>query len=91
MSQQPDPQGDKKDGGRSGRLSMEAKYHLRQELNLNARRKCDDSIRAFAECAEKNGLGVVFFCRDKNTAMNECLHQYTNEAAFNEFRKSKNK
>ena len=41
--------GDRKDDGRSGRLSMEAKYHLRQELNLIARKACDDSIRTFAE------------------------------------------
>jgi hypothetical protein len=40
---------DRKDDGRASRLSMEAKYHLRQELNLVARRSCDDSIKSFAE------------------------------------------
>eukprot|EP00613_Pedinella_sp_CCMP2098_P003139 CAMPEP_0171639018 /NCGR_PEP_ID=MMETSP0990-20121206/29402_1 /TAXON_ID=483369 /ORGANISM="non described non described, Strain CCMP2098" /LENGTH=92 /DNA_ID=CAMNT_0012212553 /DNA_START=46 /DNA_END=324 /DNA_ORIENTATION=+ len=75
--------------GTSGRLSMEAKYHLRQELNLIARNKCDETIKTFAECAQANGLGVVFFCRQKNNAMNECLHQFTNEDAFEEFKRSK--
>jgi hypothetical protein len=39
----------KSQDGSSGRLSMEAKYHLRQELNLIAREKCDSHIRSFAE------------------------------------------
>ena len=50
------------------RLSMEGKYHLRQELNHIARKNCDDQLRAFAECAKANGLGVVLFCRSQNNA-----------------------
>ena len=50
------------------RLSMEAKYHLRQELHHIARKNCDEHLRAFAECAKANGLGVVLFCRSQNNA-----------------------
>jgi len=39
-----------------------------QELNLIARTKCDDQIKAFADCAKSNGLMVVFNCRSHNTA-----------------------
>jgi COX assembly protein 1 len=60
-----------------------------QELNQIARKKCDDDIKAFAKCAEVNGLMVVFRCREHNNAMNNCLHQYTNEAAFDAFRRAK--
>ena len=66
MSNAPEVQGTARDGGRDGRLSMEAKYHLRQELNLKARTKCDDPIKAFAECANQSGLMVVFNCREHN-------------------------
>ena len=62
-----------------------------QELNLSARKKCDEKIKAFAECANTNGLMVVFRCREHNDAMNNCLHQYTNEAAFDAFRRAKAK
>jgi COX assembly protein 1 len=62
-----------------------------QELNLVARKKCDEKIKAFADCAEVNGLMVVFRCREHNDLMNNCLHQYTNEAAFDVFRRAKAK
>jgi hypothetical protein len=64
---------------------------LRQELNDIALTKCRDITAQFAECARANGYLVAFRCREQNHAMNECLHQYTNEEQFAVYREKREK
>jgi hypothetical protein len=64
---------------------------LRQELNDIALTKCRDITAQFAECARANGYLVAFRCREQNHAMNECLHQYTNEEQFTVYREKREK
>ena len=79
------------DPGRDGRLSWSkrAEYEARKELSAIATKKCDSTLAAFAKCAETNGLLVVFNCREENRKMNACLNQYTNDAAFEEYKRQR--
>lgn len=78
---------------RSSRLSWsnQAEHKLRQELSDIAIAKCRDVSEKFAECAKANGFKVVFKCRDHNKALNECLHQFTNDEQFEIYRKKREK
>lgn len=78
-----------KDTARDSRLrwSKRAEQHLRDELAYYARQQCKDVMGVFADCAKAHGMWVVLRCREENRKMNECLHEYTNEAKFEEWRK----
>ena len=62
---------------------------LREINNERALSLCKDKLKAFADCAKEKGLMVVVSCRKQNTAMNKCLQSYTNEDAFQEWKKSR--
>ena len=62
---------------------------LREINNERALSLCEDKLKAFADCAKEKGLMVVVSCRKQNTAMNKCLQSYTNEDAFQEWKKSR--
>jgi hypothetical protein len=62
---------------------------LRQELSDIAIANCRTVSEKFAECAKANGLMVVFRCRDHNKAFNACLHQYTNDESFEQYRQKR--
>ena len=57
-----------KDDGRGARLSLEANFHLRQELNQIARKNCKEPMDSFAQCAQAHGMLVVLHCRAENRA-----------------------
>lgn len=63
---------------KSGRLAR-FEEELQQELNVKARAACAPVMKAFAECAKREGLLVVVKCRQENTEVNDCLRQYTNK------------
>ena len=68
----------------------ERKENLLREINNErALGLCKDTLKAFADCAKEKGLMVVVACRKQNTAMNKCLQSYTNEDAFQEWKKSR--
>lgn len=56
---------DMKQDARDARLSLRSGQEevLRKKLQLIAKEKCDTETRAFAECAQKEGLWVVWSCR----------------------------
>lgn len=64
---------------------------LRQELNDIAIAKCRDITSSFAACAQEQGMLVVFKCRAQNKAMNDCLHQFTGDEKFQEYREKRSK
>ncbi|KAJ8600686.1 hypothetical protein CTAYLR_008315 [Chrysophaeum taylorii] len=75
-------------GDRDARLqwSKRAEYEARKELSAIALKKCDSHLKAFSDCAKANNLLVVFQCRKENREMNACLHQYTNDDAFEAYK-----
>ena len=62
---------------------------LREINNERALDLCKDKMKAFADCAKEKGLMVVVACRKQNTAMNKCLSSFTNEEAFQEWKKTR--
>jgi len=50
----------------------------RQWIDI-AYEQCDSEVRAFAKCAEQQGLKLAFLCRNEKNAANECLKKYTTE------------
>ncbi|GMI08486.1 hypothetical protein TrVE_jg6689 [Triparma verrucosa] len=79
---------DRKDTGRDGRLKLsnQADYALRKELNNIAKANCVDLSVKLGDCARKEGILVVFKCREENKGLNACLSQYTNDKAFEEYK-----
>lgn len=79
------------DDDRNERLkwSKRAEYEARKELSMIATKQCDSLLKAFSDCAQEQGLLVVLRCRQQNRAMNECLHQYTNEKAFEDYKRQR--
>ena len=82
-----------KDSSRESRLhwTNQAEHTLRKELNDIALQKCRDQVENFVACSKEVGLLVVFKCREQNAEMNQCLRQYTNDEAFQEFKKEREK
>eukprot|EP00946_MAST-07B_sp_MAST-7B-sp1_P005062 g5062.t1 len=59
---------------------------LREELVEKALKLCYNEQKAFADCAKKYGMGVIFMCRQENDQMNECLHRYTSDEALAKYK-----
>ena len=80
-----------KDSSRQSRLhwTNQAEHALRKELNDIALQQCRDKVETFVKCSKASGLLVVFKCRAENETMNACLQEYTNETAFEEYRKKR--
>lgn len=61
---------DAKDDARNNRLNIR-KNNLevfRKEFQKESKLKCADVIKQFGECAQRNGLMVVFRCHKENKA-----------------------
>ena len=88
QQQQPNPAAIK-DDGRDGRLSFRnfAEHKMRREFKDAAIEKCSDHLRAFGQCAQDNGLMVVFRCRELNKKINECMHEHNSHEAFERYMK----
>lgn len=69
--------------------SKAAEEKLKKEFLKLAREKCKESMTDFAACAKEAGFMVTFRCRDKLNMANECLHQYTTDEQYAEFRRQK--
>ena len=62
---------------------------MHQELNTIALDKCKSITEAFVNCSKEYGLLVVWKCRGLNKQLNDCLHEYTNDEAFQAFKKGR--
>ena len=60
---------------------------LRDINNERALELCRPKLKAFADCAKANNLFVVVACRKQNKEMNDCLSEYTNDEAFEQWKK----
>jgi hypothetical protein len=62
---------DRKSEGRDERLSVRKTHEevLRKKMHAEAQQKCIEYSQKFGQCAQKNGMLVVFSCRNE---INEC-------------------
>ena len=69
---------DNRDYGRDDRLSFRkfAEHKMKREFKEVAIKKCEVHLKNFGQCAQDNGLLVVFKCRDLNRKINECMAEH---------------
>ena len=73
---------------RESRLSFRnfAEHTLRRELKDEAMEVCDPQIKVFAECAQEQGLAVVYTCRDLFKEVNACMAIHNGEEAWEKYK-----
>ncbi|KAL9179407.1 hypothetical protein ACHAXT_008697 [Thalassiosira profunda] len=78
-----------KDDGREGRLSFRrfAEHKMKRAFKEEAIKKCDVHMKQFGQCAQENGLLVVFKCRDLNKKINECMAEHNSPERFEAYLK----
>lgn len=78
-----------KDDGRDARLSFRrfAEHKMKREFKEEAIKKCSEHLKNFGQCAQENGLFVVFKCRDLNRKINECMAEHNSPEAFERYLK----
>ena len=76
-----------KDDGRDARLSFRrfAEHKMKREFKEEAIKKCQPHMNNFGQCAQENGLFVVFKCRDFNRKINECMAEHNSPEAFERY------
>ncbi|KAL3800663.1 hypothetical protein HJC23_006125 [Cyclotella cryptica] len=78
-----------KDEGRESRLSFRrfAEHKMKREFKEAAIKKCDEHLKEFGQCAQDNGLLVVFRCRELNRRINDCMREHNSEEKFQAYLK----
>ena len=78
-----------KDDGRDSRLSFRkfAEHKMKREFKEEAIKKCEVHMKNFGQCAQDNGLLVVFKCRDLNRKINECMIEHNSPEKFEAYLK----
>ena len=82
-----------KDAARQGRLSFRnrAEQLLRYDMKEEAIQKCKPQIGAFAECAQKEGLWVVWSCKQFLKEMNACMEVHNGPEAWERYKEEHKK
>ena len=77
-----------KDQGRESRLSFRkfAEHRMRQDLKEEALEKCHPEVSKFAECAQEQGLLVIFKCNQFHKQVQECLAIHNSEQAWERYK-----
>lgn len=77
-----------KDEARDSRFHFRnfAEHSLRRELKEEALEICDPQVKAFAECAQDNGLWVIFKCTAQHDAVKQCLAIHNSEDAWQRYK-----
>lgn len=58
-------------------LSRREEDTLSKTVKTRALKECDAFVRAFAECATGRTVTVTWACRDKYSALQQCMLRYT--------------
>ncbi|CAB9516143.1 N-acetylglucosaminidase, alpha [Seminavis robusta] len=82
-----------KETSREGRLSFKnrAEDLLRYECKEEAKEICKPFVQDFAECANEQGLFVVFRCQSKLKALNSCMAKHNGEEAWQKYKQDHQK
>jgi hypothetical protein len=80
-----------KDEGRSSRFSFRnrAEYLLKRDLKEEALQvHCKTQVSDFAQCAQEQGLYVVFACQPFLKKLNACLAIHNGEEAWQKYKEA---
>jgi hypothetical protein len=79
-----------KEASRDGRLSFRkfGEHQLRREFKDMAIETCREEINMFGDCAQKEGLLVVFKCRKFMKGLNACMQIHNSHEAFDVYLKN---
>ncbi|CAI5464958.1 unnamed protein product [Closterium sp. Yama58-4] len=72
--------------GRDSEVRTQKKVEeaLRSRMKERALKECAREIEAYADCVRGRVFSIVWACRAHATELNECLHQYTNDAVLDQ-------
>ncbi|WVZ56303.1 hypothetical protein U9M48_006853 [Paspalum notatum var. saurae] len=73
---------------RENQVKKKEEEALRSIMKQKALKECDFYCSKYAECARGRTFSVVWQCRKQAKELNECLHQYTNDAVLEEMKKA---
>ncbi|KDN42504.1 hypothetical protein K437DRAFT_237726 [Tilletiaria anomala UBC 951] len=68
-------------------LSNREQETLLKQTKADALKKCDEFVKAFADCSRGRTISVAWACRGDHKAMQGCLRQYTSEEAMDKVRR----
>lgn len=66
-----------------GRIPILAEEALRNRLRNYALKKCANEMKSFGECSRNKFISVVWECREKQRALNNCVNSYSSEHNLN--------
>ncbi|OAY60395.1 uncharacterized protein DDB_G0275933 [Manihot esculenta] len=72
---------------RENHVKKKVEEALRSKMKQKALKECDQFTSKYAQCASGRTLSVVWQCRKQAKELNNCLHQYTNDAVLEEMKK----
>ncbi|XP_062216156.1 uncharacterized protein LOC133916488 [Phragmites australis] len=73
---------------RENHVKKKVEEALRSKMKQKALQECDFYCSKYAECARGRTFSVVWQCRKQAKELNNCLHQYTNDAVLEEMKKA---
>ena len=75
--------------GAPQRWSRSAEEKLRRMFLHEARERCAGTLADYAACAKAEGVAVVWRCRDRLAAANDCVKQHSTDARYAEYKQRK--
>ncbi|GJP36244.1 hypothetical protein CLOM_g20777 [Closterium sp. NIES-68] len=75
--------------GRESEVRTQKKVEeaLRTRMKERALKECHKEIEAYAECVRGRVFSIVWACRAHSNDLNNCLHQYTNDAVLDQYKR----
>ncbi|KAF9663965.1 hypothetical protein SADUNF_Sadunf17G0106900 [Salix dunnii] len=72
---------------RENHVKKKVEEALRSKMKQKALKQCEEYASKYAQCASGRTLSVVWQCRKQAKELNECLHQFTNDAVLEEMKR----
>ncbi|KAJ4707114.1 COX assembly mitochondrial protein [Melia azedarach] len=72
---------------RENHVKKKVEEALRSKMKQKALKECDQYTSKYAQCSAGRTISIVWQCRKQAKELNNCLHQYTNDAVLEEMKK----
>ncbi|KAK4797567.1 hypothetical protein SAY86_029893 [Trapa natans] len=72
---------------RQNHVKKKVEEALRSKMKQKALKECDEYTSKYAQCAYGKTISVVWQCRKQAKELNDCLHQFTNDAVLEEMKR----
>ncbi|XWS30694.1 hypothetical protein CRYUN_Cryun23aG0009100 [Craigia yunnanensis] len=72
---------------RENHVKKKVEEALRSKMKQKALKECDQYTTKYAQCAAGKTISIVWQCRKQAKELNDCLHQYTNDAVLEEMKR----